>query len=345
MANDQGQMTTLRLGVIGLGRRWQRGYLPALQALRDRFTVVAVFDQVPLRSSAGAQRLRCAAAAGPAEMLERPDLDAVLMIDAQWFGLWPVELACRAGKPVLCAVPLESDQAHADALCRQVAEARLPVLMELAPRLAPATGRLRELLAQYLGPARLVLCDVIETRPGGPGETRQAADTSLLDWCVQVLGPEPASVRAIEGGGMNEIWLEWADGRAARVARWYEPRPRRAIRCRVVAERGTAGVRLPDRLTWSDPDGRHALTLRGESPPEQRLLRLFYEAVTRGQPTRPGLDEAARALRWLRAAARSLAEGQRVVLSDSSPTGSGEGRNPGPTGAASPSPPTGPACG
>ena len=40
----------LRVGVIGLGRRWRKRYKPALGALRQRFAVRAVCDQVRERA-------------------------------------------------------------------------------------------------------------------------------------------------------------------------------------------------------------------------------------------------------------------------------------------------------
>ena len=47
----------LRLGVIGLGRRWRRRYRPALQDLADSFTVVGLYDQVQVRAEREAQAL------------------------------------------------------------------------------------------------------------------------------------------------------------------------------------------------------------------------------------------------------------------------------------------------
>src|SRR5438270_187051 len=124
--------TRLRVGVIGLGRRWRR-YRRALEALRKRVTVRAVCDQVARRAEAEARRLGCAAAAGPVDLLERDDVDAALLLGRQWFGLWPLEHACRVGKPVFCAVPLTADEEHADDLRRRVADAGLPVQAALAP--------------------------------------------------------------------------------------------------------------------------------------------------------------------------------------------------------------------
>ena len=69
--------TRLRVGVIGLGRRWRR-YRHALEALRKRVAVRAVCYQVARRAEDEARRLGCAAAAGPADLLERDDVDAAL---------------------------------------------------------------------------------------------------------------------------------------------------------------------------------------------------------------------------------------------------------------------------
>ena len=92
----------LRMGVIGLGRRWPR-YRQAVQTLRSQVRVRAVHDPAPARAEAEARALGCAAAGGVVELLERDDVDAVLLLGGPWFGLWPLGQACRVNKPVLCA--------------------------------------------------------------------------------------------------------------------------------------------------------------------------------------------------------------------------------------------------
>src|SRR6516164_278216 len=92
----------LGVGVIGLGRQWRRRYAPALRALAGSFQVVAVCDQIAQVAAAEAARLRCPAAAGPSELIERDDVGAVLLLDVGWQRLWPVERAASAGKPVFC---------------------------------------------------------------------------------------------------------------------------------------------------------------------------------------------------------------------------------------------------
>ena len=103
----------LRVGVIGLGRRWRR-YRPLLSRLREHVEVRVVCDQIKVRAGAKQSDSSAAPAAGPVELLERPDVEAVLLLDAQWYGLWPLEYACQINKPVLCAGSLAGDESNAD---------------------------------------------------------------------------------------------------------------------------------------------------------------------------------------------------------------------------------------
>src|SRR5436305_1819015 len=124
----------MRLGVIGLGRRWRRRYRPALRALRGRFTVELLCDEVQARAGREARALGAAPAAGPAELLESDDVEAVLLPDRQWFGLWPLEHACRVGKPVFCGEDTLVAEPDPERVRQQVRESRLPVMAGLAAR-------------------------------------------------------------------------------------------------------------------------------------------------------------------------------------------------------------------
>src|SRR5262249_16625114 len=135
-------MAKLGVGIIGLGRRWRKRYRPALHALRDRYRIRAVYDGVRRRGERTARLLGCRAMVGAVELLERADIEAVLIFDAGWHGLWPLEAACQFNKPVYCAVPLDADAKHAEAVCRRVTEAKLAVMPALWPRFAPATVQL-----------------------------------------------------------------------------------------------------------------------------------------------------------------------------------------------------------
>jgi predicted dehydrogenase len=309
----------VRVGVIGLGRRWRQRYRPALAALRDRFRVTSLYDPIRARALAEAQRLGCQAAAGIAPLLDGDGVDAVLLLGAPWFGLWPLERACAAGKPVFCAAPLEADDAHADALLRCVRDDALPVMVELPPRVAPVTARLRELLDGPLGPARAVVCHApLPACAGhGPGALLGGRGTTLLDWCAGFLQGQPVSV-SVSGtgdGALASLFLEYDGGRALQVVGRRMAGVRPGLRLEVLATHGMATVRPPRHVAWTGPDGRHAHLLPRPRPLGQVLLERFHATVTEKRSPNPALLEVAGCLPWLRAALQSQAEGRRVPLS------------------------------
>jgi predicted dehydrogenase len=274
--------------------------------------VEAVCDQVAEHADREAKRLGCAAAAGPMALLEKAAVGAVLLVDSQWFGLWPVEAACRFGKPVFCCPPLGADPDAAEALCRRIRETRLPVVLARGPRAAPALGQLRRVVAEQLGPVRLVLCEALQT--GETGFTNE--EEALLDACAELLPGEPRRLFATDlpGGHFATLMLEFPDGRALQMTRCTSCGPRGGVRIRVIAERGTAVADLPHHVHWTDADGGHTLALAEKRPTAQILLEHFFKVVHHeGEPC-PGLDQAERLVRWGRAALRSRQEGRWIDL-------------------------------
>ncbi len=288
----------LRIGVVGLGRRWVTRYRPALTALRDRFVVRSVTDPCPRRAAAAAQEMHCPAAPGVLALLDE-DLDAVLLLGRPWYRLWPLEQACRLGRPVYLGTSLASDDGRADAVVQQVRVANLPVMAELLLRLAPATGRLRGLLPK-LGPLRSVIC-LAERRGRGP-ETAQATGLALFDWCAGFFDRPPTAVQRFGDPVAGHAgWVLDFGGPVAQIATW--PGRCGLIRVRLVGERGTAEAVFPRRVRWQLGRTRHAVNLPG--PPLVRLgLEQFHAAIIAGRHPAPSLDDAFQALTRLRAARR-----------------------------------------
>jgi predicted dehydrogenase len=295
-------MTKLRLGIIGLGRRWRR-YRLALRGLRDQLAIQAVYDASHERALRMARRLHCAATLGIVDLLERSDIDAILFLDAAWPGLWPLEAACRFNKPVFCAVPLDGDAGHAESVCRTARAAHLPVMAALPLRLAPATLRLHDLLRNHLGEPRMLLG--LQTGPKF-GRIRAA----LLDWCLTIFGAAPRRVRVREENTPSfvEVDVQFGDGRFARLCRCSGPYARRRLRFHVIAERGTAFIEMPARVCWSEADGRHSHVVAKSRPITEILLERFHQQVTMGQPIQPNLEDAYRAFKWLHASSRGDAQ-------------------------------------
>ncbi|HEY7311898.1 MAG TPA: hypothetical protein VH643_21215 [Gemmataceae bacterium] len=308
----------LRVGVIGLGRRWRR-YRPILAQLRDHVEVRAVWDHVVRRAESEARQLRCTAAGGPVELIERSDVEAVLLFDSQWFGLWPLEHLCRTKKPVFCTLAADSEAAHVDALRQRIQDSELPVLMALGPLLAPANLLLRELLIHRLGPARLVRADWSVTPPrSGPARDLLSNPVvlPLLAGCAWLLDDRPRSVWTIDGEGASFVTmvLRFGGERLGQVNLWTAA-ARAPGRFEVVAEAGTVTAELPRQLRWRDDDGQHSQRLPPRSI-EQSGLERFLLSLRAGQPLRPNFEDAFQALTWLRAAVRSREEGRRIELKE-----------------------------
>jgi predicted dehydrogenase len=307
----------LRVGVIGLGRRWRR-YRPLLLRLHQHVEVRAVCDQVARRAEAVARRERCAAAAGPVELLERADVEAVLLLDPQWYGWWPLQHACHVKKPVFCAVSAAQEDAHADALWQHIQASSLPVLMALPPLLAPATRYLRELLTHRLGQARLVRADwCVAPAPGAPPcpLLENPAILSLLVGCAWLLDDAPRSLWTMEdeSAGFVTMVLRFGGERLAQLTLWKAAAGRTPGRFELVAEAGTATAELPRQLRWRDADGQHSQLLPARSI-EQSAIERFILALRGGQPMWPNFADVYQALVWLRAARTSRGEGKPINL-------------------------------
>ncbi len=191
----------LRVGLVGLGSAWEMRHRPALRALGDRFEVRAVCDQIALRAEQAAREWNAQPVDGYRALAKRPDIDAVLMLAPQWYGYLPILAACDAGKAVYCANTLELDLAQARELKERVEKAGVAFMSEFPRRQAPATLRLKELIATRLGAPRLMFCHTRVPAEQGHGSVRLGTCMSpmhdlveLVDWCRYVVGREPTSV-------------------------------------------------------------------------------------------------------------------------------------------------------
>jgi predicted dehydrogenase len=306
----------LGIGVLGLGRRWQSRYLPALRAMRDRFTVRAVADPVAVCTDEEARKLDCDAMAGPTELFENPSVEAVLLLDEAWYGLWPIEAACRVGKPVFCAA-VGALATESKELCRKVQDRQLPVLMALPPRLAAATRRALQLVQTELGPVRVIVGEGI-TAGEKPSASPLLGRSSLglVDACLSLLGSPPISVQSITAasGDVASMLIDLADGSAAQIVRTRGASGASSMRLTLPATHGSAVIELPRRVRWQTPAGQHLEHLPRGGSPTRLLLEHFHQAITEDSPMRPNLDDAWTAMQCLRAAAESISSNDRRVM-------------------------------
>lgn len=334
----------LRVGVVGLGRLWETRHKPSLIRMEDRFRVTAVYDPVARRAEIEAAQIGCAACQGLAALVERPDVDVVYLLSRQWFGLHPIGLACAAGKPVYCALPLADDLAELETLVTLVESSGIVFMPEFARRCYPATLRLKELLATELGAPRLV---VGHSRLYGfdryapPGPTTQIAPAPLLidpgsfllDWCGFIYQSPPEAVHGVRcrvipaaGAADHESDFEsfvarFAGGATAHIsvgmyqrACWgdasrFLPPPG----FQVYAERGVASLEMPERIQWSGPGGIKDERLPLEPTVGDVLNDQFHRLVRGHQSLAPTIRDALSIGRLVRDIRRSQAEGGFVV--------------------------------
>lgn len=329
----------LRVGVVGLGSAWKSRHGPALRALSDRFEVRAVCSPVAHRAEQVASELGIRSVDGFHAMSRREDIDAILILSARWYGSLPILAACDSGKAVYCAAAIDLEVDQARKIKRRVEESGIAFMAEFPCRHAPATTRLKELIATHLGPPRLIFCHQRRGAEDSGGKSTRSHIHELIeavDWCRYVVGGEPTSVQGIfhktEPDGVGEDYrmmsLDFSDaespgtGVIAQIscgeylpAEWHEAisfRPPAAMQ--VACEQGTAFIDLPSSLIWFDHAGRHMESLDSERPVGEQLLCDFHRAVTSLVRNTASLDDAYRALSIVIAARESNLEGRRMPI-------------------------------
>jgi predicted dehydrogenase len=340
----------LRVGLVGLGADWENRHRPALRTLSDRFEVRAVCEQVAQRAAQAAREFNADQVDGFRALARREDIDAILLLSRQWYGSLPILAACDAGKAVYTAAGLELDEELALKIKQRVERSGIAFMAEFACRQAPATLRLKELIATRLGQPRLLFCH--RRKPAEPSNENQRAGASahrlhdlieLVDWCRYVVGTEPSEVFGVmhaeaPTSGVPEATVPNEDyqmmsldfspsGRAgtgtlAQIscgryvpANWVEAvtfRPPAALQ--VACEHGLAFIDLPSSLIWFDTAGRHQESLESERPVGEQLLSQFYRNVTSLVRNTSCLEDAYRALDIVIKARQSFVEGRRVHL-------------------------------
>ncbi len=334
----------LRVGVVGLGEDWETRHRAALRALSDRFEVKAVCCEVAVRAEQAAREFAATPIDGFRAMTAREDIDAVLVLSPDWVGSLPILAACEAGKAVYSTAVLHIDPAKAREIKGRVESSGVAFMAEFPRRHAPATLRLKELIATRLGDPQLLFCHHRRTASrkenlfGRGTHSHQVLRDimDLVDWCRYVVGSEPTSVVGIKHQSPADtreddyemMSLDFSPpdtmgtGALAQIscgeylpARWPEAisfRPPAALQ--VCCKNGVAFIDLPATLIWFDEAGRHMESLESERPVGEHLLMQFHRAVTSLVRKYSDLEDAYRALTIALTARQSSAEARRLPI-------------------------------
>jgi predicted dehydrogenase len=284
--------------------------------LNDRYRITAVYDQVARRAEIESHVLGARQAEGLTELIDRDDVDVLLLLTPQWFGLHSLELASTRGKPIFCALPIAGTDEWLDRIDSNLRASDSIFMPEFARRGYPVTRRLLELLATKLGKPRFVQAHVRVAgfdRYGQPGPSTQIAPRPLLmdpgtytlDWCRAVFQAEPVHVQRVKGNSIDEadfeaVQLGFEDGGLVQIqlSRYQRTKWGDAFKhlpapgFQVFAEHGAAWLEMPDRIIWTTPEGTTEERLPIEPAIGEQLLDQFHRIICLGEPVSPGWTDA-----------------------------------------------------
>ena len=341
----------IRVGLIGLGDQWQTSHRPALKALSDRFDVRAICCEVADRSKAVAKDFDAVPMDGFRAMIERDDIDAVLALAPDWVGPLPLIAASEAGKAVYCSTALDISPNQALEIRKRIEKSGVAFMAEFPRRYAPATLRLKELIATRLGQPHLLFCHDRMPVESQSDKLRRGENCPLVwrhimeqvDWCRYIVGAEPESVVAAgynasdcETRGVDEstyksfyqmVSLEFSQSKEhvqalAQLslghyipARWSDALTyRKPASIQVCCENGMAFIELPHTLVWFDDGGQHTESLESEKPIGEQMLSQFYRSVTSLVRSHTNLIDAYRAMEIVLKSNESIRTGQRIPV-------------------------------
>ena len=334
----------LRLGIIGHGDVWKSRHAPSLRVLHDRFDVRAVFSTVAKLAENMAGEFQADAVEGYRSLVTRCDIDAVIVLQRTWLGWLPMLAACEAGKAVYWAGDLDLDVHRDQSLRKSIDASGVSFMVEFPRRFAPATLRLKELIATRLGKPKMIFCHrrMLEHEAACDNHHVDPVRRELIeltDWCHYVVGRPADSVTSIkhQSACSNDSKAMSTDYRCLSLAfnatddsppvtaqlscgsyipeAWKEAMGFRApAGMHICCEHGIAFVDLPSGLVWFDEAGRNMESLDTEMPVGQQLLSHFHRSVTSLLRNSSDLDDAFAAARIVAAADESEETRQWVTL-------------------------------
>ncbi len=341
----------LRVGLVGLGDQWATRHAPALRAMSDRFEITAVCCEVADKSHRIASEFGAVATDGFRALLQRDDVDALLLLSPEWYGPLPIQAACEAGKAVYSSASLDFTPEQAVEVRRDIRESKIPFMAELSLRYAPATIRLKELIATRLGKPRLLFCHQRLPLESQANRLRRGKHCplvwrnmmELVDWCRYLVAADPGSIVSSAHGnhkGDVETYYQMAslDFRGCQPSadapnqspfrplaqlsvghyipqRWSDALSfRRPASLQVCCEKGMAFIDLPSSLIWFDDAGQHNEALDAERAMGEMMLDRFHRLATHKLCNSSDAHDADCAMKIVLGANQSIETGDRIQL-------------------------------
>jgi predicted dehydrogenase len=143
----------IRLAVVGAGGFARGMHLPNLQKLRELYHIRAIVSSTGSNAKGAALQYEADyATTSYADVLDDPDIDAVLISTPHHLHAAQARAAALAGKAIFLEKPMAIHQAELDDLAAVLQETGVPFMVGFNRRFSPAAVRARELVARHRNP-------------------------------------------------------------------------------------------------------------------------------------------------------------------------------------------------
>ncbi|MBA2755066.1 MAG: Gfo/Idh/MocA family oxidoreductase [Chloroflexia bacterium] len=319
----------LRVGIISFAHLHAVSYAGCLAAIPDA-RLVAIADDDPRRGTTMAARFGVDYASDSAELLARPDIDAVIVTSENAHHAAHVIAAAAAGKHVLCEKPLATTREDALTMIAACREAGVVLQTAFPMRFSPPVIALRDAIAAGAVGEPLAVMATNHGRmpPGWFSDPILAGGGAIMDHTVHVadllrwiLGREVVSVYAEAATRMHPgiavddvgmLLLTFDGGLFASLdASWSRPATWPTWGGLTIEVVGDAGVIAMDAFNqnvqhYDDRDGTYRLVPWGQGG-DPTMVATFVEAARTGSPPPVTGEDGLRALEVVLAAYVSAA--------------------------------------
>ncbi|RMH48867.1 MAG: inositol 2-dehydrogenase [Alphaproteobacteria bacterium] len=329
----------LRLGILGCGRIGRVHARSAAQV--EGVRIVAVADAVAKAAHALAEKTG-AEVRDAGAVIASGDVDAVVICTPTDTHFDLIHAAARAGKAIFCEKPVDLSADRVAACAKAVTAAGVPFLTGFNRRFDPNFAALeRRLRAGDIGEIELVT--LLSRDPAPPpisyiersGGIFRDMTIHDLDMARFLLAEEPVRVfatgaalvdPAIGAAGDVDTAAVTLETRTGRICQISNSRRATYGYDQRIEVHGAHGMLRADNVhettvEMAGPDGftraptEHFFLERYEAAYRAEMAH-FLDALRRGVPPSPGIEDGLRAQRLADAAARSLATGAPVQLED-----------------------------
>lgn len=324
-------MHRIKLGLVGAGLIMNNRHVPALQALADRFEIVAVYSRSAEHAGALARRFgRPAVFTDYRRLLEQADVEAVDIAIPIAMSYEACLAAAQAGKHIICEKPIAANLKDAAAAARLVERYGIVYMVAENFRYSSDMRQARQWVAAgAIGKPILARWEIVRAydpsnqyvktawrqQPAHPGGYLTDAGVHYMDALravvgevesVQafvsghqaILGPEDTAVMSfrLAGGALGQMTMSWATAESVNVLE-------------VLGDKGTIrGVN--DEMSLLRPGHTPEHFKNSGSQGFREEFEDFYAAVVDGKPLEMTPGEAYLDFAVLVAAMESARTGQ-----------------------------------